>query len=142
MEQEDEKKHRKEMKHIYDKYVDHLKKIGESTMFSDRTTLFLTPKMLIANENYDVTEVLLQYEVEWSVFKNRLLQFQELKKSLNEYEDDSHIKDWLTPDFPKISEQQMFVGKGHNVQNDTTFQFESDNSSNDFEPIVNVYDSK
>ena len=76
---------------------------GECEMFSNRTKHFKIPQILIARDDYDITEVLAEYDKEWSIFKSKLCEFKALKNCLESYEDDCHMKDW--------SSQTMTINK-------------------------------
>ena len=88
------KVHHGNMMNTHSRYKELVEHEGECVMFSNRTKHFKIPQILIARDDYDITEVLAEYDKEWSIFKSKLCEFKALKNCLESYEDDCYLKDW------------------------------------------------
>ena len=94
-----------------------------------------------AKENYDVTEVLGEYEKKWSIFKSKLYEFKAMKNNRGCYESSNDLKDWsvqlFTTDKRKKVRYESYIPKLSYPE-----KVEYDNSSSDFETMTTKENGK
>ena len=107
--------HYRNMMCIHDRYKEMVKRKKEPLLYSNRTKYFFIPQILKAKENYDVTEVLEEYETEWYIFKSKLYEFKAMKNNRGCYNSSYDLKDWsvqlFTTDKRKKVRYESYIPK-------------------------------